>query len=130
MGLAGGQFATDLQNAGGVMVFHIGFFPLRTGKIRVHILQLLGGDERNIPIQFHTQLGETDVEPVVGVADGPDDGPDNEFQIVQIPVFLGDDLFPVPLVHVYGVDVVQAFVSADGVHIGVQTGANAETVPL
>ena len=70
------------------------------------------------------------MEPVVGVADGPDDGADNELQVFHVPGLPGDDLFPVPLVYIDGVDVVQLFVSADGVHVGVEAAPHPEVVPL
>ena len=41
------------------------------------------------------------------------------FQIFFIPLLSGDNLLPVPLVHVDGVEVVQFFVSPNGVHVGI-----------
>ena len=44
--------------------------------------------------------------------------------------FPGDDLFPVPLVYVDRVEVIQLLVPADGVHVGVEAGIGAEAVAL
>ena len=68
------------------------------------------------------------MEPVVGITDGPDNGPDNELEIFAVPVFPGNDLFPVPLVYIDGVDVVQILIPANGVHIGIQAVADAEII--
>ena len=131
MGLAGAELPADLHDAGGVVFLHIGLFPLGAGlQIRIHILQCLGGDEGDLPVQLGAKLGKPDMEAVIGIADGPDDGTDDELQIFGIPVFPGNDLFPVPLVHIDGMDIVQLFVPADGVHIGVQAVAQGEVVPL
>ena len=112
------------------MLFHIGIFPLGGGQLRIQILQLLGGNKMDIPAQSDPKLGITDVQPVVGVADGPYNGLYNELQIVQIPVFPGNDLFPVPLVHINGVDVVQLLIPANGVHIRIQAVSDGKVVPF
>ena len=131
VGLSGAELAADLHDAGGFVLAHIGVFPLGAGgQLGVPVFQLLGGDEADLPAQFCAQLGVADVESVVGGADGLDDGPDNQLQEIQIPVFRGDDLLPVPLVNVDGVNVVQFLVPADGVHIGVQAVAHGEMIPL
>ncbi len=131
MGLSGAELAADLHDAGGLVFLHIGPLPLGAGgQIGVHVFQSLGGDEGNLSVQFGAQLREPDMEPVVGIADGPDDGPDDELQIFGIPVFPGNHLFPVPLVNIDGVYIVQVFIPADGVHIGVQAVADGEVVPL
>ena len=70
------------------------------------------------------------MEPVIGVTDRPNNGLYNELQVVQIPILPGDDLLPVPLVHIDGVDIVQLLIPTDGVHIGVQAVANGEMVSL
>ena len=70
------------------------------------------------------------MEPVIGVADGPDDGTDNEFQVFQITIFLGYDLFPVPLIHIDGVNIIQGFIPAYGVHICVQSIADGKIIAL
>ena len=108
-----------------------GVFPLGTGfQIGIHVLQLLGGDEGDIPAQLGAQLGEANMQAVVGVADGAYNGADDELQKVQVPVFPGNDLLPVPLVNVNGMDVVQRLVPADGVHVGVQAIPYGKIVAL
>ena len=131
VGLAGAEKSADLHDAGSLMLPDKGVFPLGTGfQTGIHVFQLLRGDEGDLPAQLGAQLGEADVQAVVGVADGTHDGADDELQEVQIPVFPGNDLLPVPLIDVDGMDVVQRFVPADGVHVGVQAISNGEIVAL
>ena len=65
---------------------------------------------------FHKYLVLSDFDGFVYSAD-------SLFQKVQIPLFLAYDLFPVPLVHIYRVQIVQMLVGAKGVHIGVDSSA-------
>ena len=83
VGLAGAKRAADLHDAGGFVLPDVGVFPLGAGfQIRVFVLQLLGGDEADLPAKLCAQLGITDVEPVVGIADRAHNGLDNELQEV------------------------------------------------
>ena len=108
-----------------------GVFPLLGSLVRPAVLQLLGGDEVHLPVQLYPQAGEGHVQCFAGLAHGGDDGPDGGLQIRLVPVLPGDDLLPVPLVHIDGVDVVQiVLIPADGVHIGVQALAHVEAVAL
>ena len=120
----------DLHDASSVVFFDVGIFPLGRGQIGIDILQLLTGDKGNLRIQFHPQLGIPDMQPVIGVADRPDDGPDDQLQVFQISVFPGNNFLPVPLVYVDGMDIIQIFIPADGVHICVQAIAYTEMIPL
>ena len=112
------------------MLPDVDLFPLRGNFIRVHILQLLGGDEAHFRGQIGAQLGIADMEPVIGIADGADNGTDNQLEEIQIAVFPGDDFLPVPLIHIDGVDVIQRLIPADGVHIGIKAVAHSEMVAL
>ena len=111
------------------MLFYISLFPLgASGQVRIQIFQFLGCDEADLPAQICAKLRKAHMESVVGVADGPDNGPDDELQKIQIPVFPGNNLLPVPLVHIDGVDIIQVLIPADGVHIGIQAVAHGEIV--
>ena len=66
----------------------------------------------------------------LGGADSRHDGAHHVLQVGLAAVLLADDLLPVPLVHIDGVEVVQLLVPADGVHVAVQTLAHAEIVVL
>ena len=51
--------------------------------------------------------------------DGRTDAPDDTFQITACPVVFRDDRFPVPLIHVQRMEVVQFLVGTDGIHVGI-----------
>ena len=53
---------------------------------------------------------------------------DGRFQEVQVALFGAHRAFPVPLVDVERVDVVQLLVGADGVHVGVQPVSRGDLV--
>ena len=114
------------------MVLHKGVLPLLGGLVGVQVLQLLGADEGDVGGHAgqHRQLGENGVEEILGVGQGLDDGLHRLLEIGHVPVLPGDDLLPVPLVHIGGVEGVQLLVPADGVHVGVQTLAGLEVIAL
>ena len=76
------------------------------------------------------QGGEGDVQCIARLADGADDIAHGALEILNIAVVRRDDLFPVPLVNVNGVQVVDLFVTSDGVHIGEEALADVELVAL
>ena len=114
------------------MVLHKGVLPLLGGEVGVEVLQLLGGDEGDLlgDLRQHTQLGEHGAQEGLGVPQGAHDVTNCGFQVVHRAVLGLDDLLPVPLVHIGGVEIIQILVPADGVHIGVQALAGVELVAL
>ena len=76
------------------------------------------------------QGGEGDVQRVARLADSANDIAYGALEILNIAVVRRDDLFPVPLVNVNGVQVVDLFVAPDGVHIGEEALADVELVAL
>ena len=79
-----------------------GVLPLLGGEVGVQVLQLLRGDEGHLTGQLRQdgQLGEHRAQEGLGVPQRAHNGPDGVLQIVQIAVLGGDDLLPVPLVHI------------------------------
>ena len=49
-------------------------------------------------------------------------------EILHIAVLFQDDFFPVPLIHVDGVDIVGVLIPADGAHVSIETLADVEDV--
>ena len=133
MGLAGFERCTDADYEGGAVLFQVDVLPLLGAELRIHILQLLGGDKADLTLQLrqHRQLGVNCLHGVLGVADSGDDIHNRELQVVQVPVLLEYHLFPVPLVNIDGVEVVQlVLVPADGVHIGINALAGVKSIAL
>ena len=76
------------------------------------------------------QLGEHGVQVHLGGAHRRHDAAHHVFQVGLVAVLHCDDLFPVPLIHIDRVEVIQLLVPADSVHVAVQTLAHAEAVVL
>ena len=128
VGLAAFQFAADADDDGGGMLFDEGVLSLLAGESGVEVLQLLGGDEGHVPVQIQLDLGVHAFDGREGGADGVDDVRDGPLQLVNGPHIGGDDLLPIPLVHIDGVQGVRLLVPADGVHVGPQARVGLEAV--
>ena len=132
VGLAALEGSADLHQEGGAVLLDDGILPLLRGQAGILILQLLGGDEGDVGgvERQILQLGEHGVQVHLGGTDRRHDGAHDILQIRLVPVFLTDDLLPVPLVHIDGVEVVHILVAADRVHVAVEALAHAEAVVL
>ena len=82
----------------------------------------------SLTMAFSRSFGEHGVQVHLGGTDRRHDGAHDVLQIRLVPVFLTDNLLPVPLVHIDGVEVVHVLVAADSVHVAVEALAHAETV--
>ena len=127
---AGGKGLADLHQKHGVVLLTDGPLPLGGGEAGIAVLQLLGGDEVHVPAGPEGEDGIGVPQSRRGVADAAYDVPHGVFQIRDGAVLEGDVFFPVPLVHVDGVEIVQLLVPADGVHVGVESGALLELIPF
>ena len=124
------QNLSDLHQEHGVVLTADGILALIGSQIGIHVLQFLRGDEEHLTIQLAAQAGEGNVQCIGGFTDSAHDGTDGGLQIVHIAVLAGDDLLPVPLIHVDGVNVVHFLIAADSVHIGIEALTLVETVTL
>ena len=131
MGLAAAlQVVADLHQEHGVVFTADGVLTLLGGVVGPAILQLLGGDEVHLTIQYGVQAGKRDLQGVVGLHHGAHNGADGLAQELLVAVLPLDDLLPVPLIHIDGVEVVYLLVAADGVHVGEQALTGLEIVAL
>ena len=73
MRLAGFQLAADLHEEDRVVLAQNFVLALLGGLVRVHILQLLRGDEEHLAVKLRVQARERDAQRVVRLADGADD---------------------------------------------------------
>ena len=92
----------------------------------VELHQLLGVDEMDFLREFRDDLGELHEKLVLGDLDGLVDAANGLLEETQVAVFAADDLLPVPLIHVDGVEVVQFFVGPQGVHVGVDAAPGTD----
>ena len=128
---AGLQLAADLHDQRrAVCAQECVLAILRVGQVRVHVLQFLRGDARHFATQLHADAGKLPAQAVGHVHDAVHDLLRGALERVECAILARDDLFPVPLVHVDRVEVVQLLVASDGVHIGVQAAAHVEIIAL
>ena len=107
-----------------------GVFPLLGGKIRIEVQQLLGGEEGHLVGELGAQARVAAVDQQRRIADAAHDVAHRILQEAQGAHLPGDDAFPVPLVHVDGVQVIQLLVAPDGVHVGVDPLAGMKIVAI
>ena len=94
-------------------------FPFFRGLIRIAFLQFLGSDKHDIFWQMFDCFRIFVPYLVLHMFDNFEDGAHGFFQGFRISLFFGDNFFPVPLVNVAGMEVIQFFVTPDCVHIGI-----------
>ena len=130
VGLAGAELAADLHEEHCVMLAHDGVFALLGREVGVFVLQLLRGDEKYLAVELGMQAREGDAQRIVRLDDGADDVAHRALEIGDVAVTGVDDFFPVPLVDLDRVDVVDLLVTADRVHIGEEPLADIELIAL
>ena len=131
--LAGAQRRADADDEGRRVLAHIGVLALFRRKARVHVLELLRGDEAHAARELSEslELRIDGLHGVLRVADRGHDVHDRGLEVVEVAVFGQDDLLPVPLVDVDGVESVElVLVAAHGVHVGDDALAGIEAVAL
>ena len=128
MGLAAPELVADAHDEHRFLVPADGVLPLLGGQVGPGVLQLLGGDEEDVVHQGEVHPRELIAGCAGGLLHRAVDVPDGGHQIFGGALLAGDDLFPVPLVHIDGMQVVQLLVPADGVHVGIQAPARLEAV--
>ena len=82
MRLSGAKYSANLHDAGSMMITNIGIFPFVGIQIGIQVLQFLGGYKRYIGVQLGVQLRIANLKTVVGIADGSDNGPNDQLQII------------------------------------------------
>ncbi len=132
VGAAGLEGPADLHEKGGGMVLHPGVLPLLWSERREAVLQLLCGDKGDLAADAGQggELGKHGPDRGLGLADGVHDGGYGPLEIFQVPVPGGEHLFPVPLVHIDGMEIVGLLIPPDGVHIGVEPLPHGELVAV
>ena len=80
--------------------------PLIGSQVGKTVLQFLCGNEVHIPVRAEGQDGEGVTQGGGGVTDTAHNFPDGILEVEDVPVLGVNVLFPVPLVHINGVEVV------------------------
>ena len=104
--------------------------PLLGSAVRIQILQFLGGDEENVLGKVLYRFWIFVPHLVLHVLDDLEYLTDRVHQGIQAALLLCDHTFPVPLVHITGVQVIQLLIPADCVHVGVKAFTGFKAVLL
>ena len=112
------------------MLAQICVLALASRKVGVHIFKSLGGDKGHLGAEIYAKLGIAHVKEIVCSADRADYRAHDKLEVIKVSVFLGDYLFPVPLVNVDRMNVVKLLVAANCVQVGIKTVAHGEAVAL
>ena len=126
--LPGGQKAADLHQEYSSLFFRDLIFPLLRRQPGITVLQLLGGHKGNLLRQDALDIIIFICHPFFCHAQRGINGLHHCLQRLLISLLLRNDLFPVPLIHINGVDIIGILIPADGVHIGIKTLAGQETI--
>src|SRR5574344_429227 len=115
------QFASDADYEHSAVFLADSILTLFRRLIRIHLQQVLTVDESNLLRQERFNLWISLTGKIFCSADGSVDTFHHILQVSDSAVILGDYSFPVPLVHVKRVQVVQFLVSTYSVHIRIDT---------
>lgn len=80
-------------------------------------------DEMNFLGQEWLDLREVLIRQVFGTANGRIDATHDILQEGHLALLTGDDSFPVPLVNIQRMEVVQLLIGSDGIHVGINAKA-------
>ncbi len=111
------QFATDTLHKDGSILFANGILTLLRSLVRVHVHQILRMHKVNLLRQERFDFWIMLTSQELGTKDSCINATDHIFQESDRTVFLLDDSLPVPLIDIEGMQVVQFLVSADGIHV-------------
>ena len=123
-----GQRVPDPDQAHGALFARDRVFARLLGECRVAPQKLLRRDKGHVAVHFPLQGGIDGFDQGVHVRQHPHDRGNGLFQGREVPLLGRDDLFPVPLVHEQGVEVIHVVVAPDGVHIGIDPFAGPVAV--
>ena len=119
MALAVCQFFTYLHKENSAFFFDDLVFSFLRGKLRIHVYKLFCGDKCNLSWKNFFYVVILYCHVFLCLAEYAVDSTDSVNESFYISLFFGDDLLPVPLVYIDGMDVVNILITADGNHIGV-----------
>ncbi len=130
MNLAGLQLSAYLHNENCPMLLRRRIFAFFRRKFGIFVLKLLSGDK------FYF-FGELTLDErvfirniIFSVKQSAVYPPYGEFQRVKRAFFFLYDLFPIPLIDEYRVNVVGVFITSHGVHVGVKSLSRVECVDV
>ena len=128
MRLAARELVADLHDTHGAFLAADQILALLGGLVGIHCFQLVSRDEEDVVRKDLFNVIVADRHVLLSLSEDAVDAAYDILKRVHIALISGDDLLPVPLVDVDGVDVVRHFVAADRHHVGVEPFTDAEAV--
>ena len=125
-----GQSLTNLHKEYSAFFFDDLVFSFLWSQIRIHVYQFLGGNEGNFFWQDLFNIIILYSHVFLCFAEYTVDRADCVDQSFHGTFFFGNDLFPVPLINIYRMDVVQVFITTDRDHICIKALAMSKAVFL
>ncbi len=114
------QHPPDLHETYSFLFLRNGILPMPRIQTGIPVLQLLGGQEGDFIRQKTVQLRISAADKLLRILENPENA------VYRIPqgflrsFLLSDDLLPIPLIHIKGMQIVRVFVPPDGIHIRIQ----------
>ena len=119
-----------LHQKNGAVALRYGVLPLFRRIIRELVLQFLGRDEGDFLRKKRFYTGKASAELELGLLERLINVFHSYLERMEVPLLRIYYFFPVPLVHIDGVERVEVLVPADCVHIGVKPGSALKAVFL
>ena len=110
------------------MLFGNQILSLLRRFIRIAFLQLFGGHKGNVFRQMLNSLRILIPNLMLHMLNDLKDCTYGLFQGFCVSLFSGNYLFPVPLIYIAGVKIIQLLIPADSVHIGIKTLSRLEAI--
>ena len=118
--LTGFHLVTNLLNKYRTVQLRNLVLALLRCAIRIHIFQLLGRHKCDIFRKITSNVLILICHIVLGHFQCLVNRTDNGFQCLTGTIFFTDDLLPVPLIHINGMDIVCILITTDRAHVGVK----------
>ena len=116
-----GQGFAYLHKEYSTLFFDNLIFTFLGSQFRIHIYQLLSADKGNFSWQdffdiiiLYCHIFLSFSENTINRADSGNKG-------IHVALVFANDFFPVPLVYIYRMNIVQVFISTDRDHVGIET---------
>ena len=130
MAFAGTKYIANLHDEYSFVFFYNGVFSFLWCQVRISVFQFLRSDKCNFSAQFCFDARIFFLQHFQCVADADHNALYSEFQFLNIAFFRCDDFFPIPLVNINRMEIIQGFITANRIHIGIQTFAGTEVVTV
>ena len=110
------------------MLPQICVFTLLGREVRIEVFKLLCRNKADVSAQSDRQLRILPFQEIERAAYSGHNALHGILQRIQRTLILINNLFPVPLIDIDGVQVIQILVTADGVHVGIEAFTQRESV--